>query len=196
MTSGIDGVGGSYDEDDQGRKDANALVAPQAPFFAPGTKYQYWDEATQHYGFVLTQIAGESLEALLHRRILDPIGVRHFVWHQDTTGKVLNWTGGIEISAEDLARFGLLFLNGGAWNGRQLIAASWVDEATRVQVPAVLGNGTRPVRGLERVSMVTIGGPTECWPVASESGLMRRSVRTCAVATTTTTCSSCRRGTW
>ena len=55
MTSGIDGVGGSYDADDEGRSDANALVDPQTPFFAPGTKYMYWDEATQHYGFVLTE---------------------------------------------------------------------------------------------------------------------------------------------
>ena len=51
MTSGIDGVGGSYDRDPAGRGDANALVAPAPPFFPPGTKYQYWDEATQHYRF-------------------------------------------------------------------------------------------------------------------------------------------------
>ena len=53
----------------------------------------------------------------------------------DGTGKVLNWTGGIEISAEDLARFGLLYLNRGNWDGRQLILAEWVDQATRMQVP-------------------------------------------------------------
>ena len=76
MTSGIDGTGGSYDKDAQGRGDQNALVDPLPPFFAPGTKYQYWDEATQQYGFVLTQIAGESLHDLLQRRILGPIGIK------------------------------------------------------------------------------------------------------------------------
>lgn len=64
MTSGIDGVGGSYDFDAQGRGDANALVEPQAPFFPPGTKFMYWDEATQHYGLALRNIAGEPLEDL------------------------------------------------------------------------------------------------------------------------------------
>ena len=138
MTSGIDGVGGSYDCDDQGRCDANALVDPLPPFFAPGTKYMYWDEATQQYGFVLTKIAGESLHDLLKRRILDPIGIFRLSWKQDNTGKVPNWTGGIEISAADLARFGHLFLNRGSWNGKQLIDAAWVGEATRVQVPATI----------------------------------------------------------
>ncbi len=140
MTSGIDGVGGSYDADDQGRSDANALVVPQRPFFAPGTKYMYWDEATQHYGYVLTQIAGEPLHDYLKRRILDPIGITRFDWKLDSTGKVPNWTGGIEISASDLARFGLLFLNRGRWEDQQLVRAEWVAEATRVQVPATIPN--------------------------------------------------------
>jgi CubicO group peptidase (beta-lactamase class C family) len=135
MTSGIDGVGGSYDGDTEGRCDANALVDPRPPFFAPGTKYQYWDEATQQYGFVLTEIAGEPLPDLLQRRILGPIGIQEVAWQADGTKKVPNWTGGIEITASDLARFGHLFLNRGCWNGRQLISAEWVDAATSVQVP-------------------------------------------------------------
>ena len=135
MTSGIDGVGGSYDCDAEGRCDANALVDPLPPFFAPGTKYQYWDEATQQYGFVLIKIAGEPLHDLLQRRILGPIGIQEIGWQSDITKKAPNWTGGIEISASDLARFGHLFLNRGRWNGRQLISAEWVDAATSVQVP-------------------------------------------------------------
>lgn len=138
MTSGIDGVGGSYDFDDRRRGDQNALVDPLPPFFAPGAKYMYWDEATQHYGFVLTKIAGQSLQEYLKRRVLDRIGVTQFGWEADITGEVPNWTGGIEISASDLARFGHLFLNQGNWDGEQLVPAQWVREATRVQVPATV----------------------------------------------------------
>jgi CubicO group peptidase (beta-lactamase class C family) len=140
MTSGLDGKGGAYDWDDRGRGDQNALVEPLPPFFPPGTKFMYWDEATQQYGYTLTQIAGEPLDEYLKRRICDPIGITHLDWKPDVTGKVLNWTGGIEISAEDLARFGHLFLNRGNWKGRQLINADWVDQATSVQVPASIPN--------------------------------------------------------
>ncbi len=142
MTSGFDGVGGTDDCDaEKKRCDANALVDPLPPVFAPGTKYMYWDEATQQYGYTLTQIAGESLDDYLRRRIVDPIGMTRFAWRPDATGKVLNWTGGIEGSASDLARFGHLFLNRGNWNGKQLISAAWVRDATAVQVPASLPSG-------------------------------------------------------
>jgi hypothetical protein len=76
----------------------------------------------------------------LKRRVLEPIGITTLSWKKDATGKAPNWTGGIEISAEDLARFGLLYLARGDWNGQQLIPADWVDQATRVQVPAWIPN--------------------------------------------------------
>jgi len=141
MTSGYDGVGGSYDYDEKRRGDQNALVGPLPPFFAPGTKYQYWDEATQQYGYVLTQIAGEPLHDYLKRRIFNPIGISKTEFQPDYTGEVPNWTGGLVISAADLARFGLLFLNEGNWAGKQLVPASWIREATRVQVPPSIPNG-------------------------------------------------------
>jgi CubicO group peptidase (beta-lactamase class C family) len=101
----------------------------------------YWDVAPQESGYVLTRIAGEPLPDLLRRRVLDPIGVTTAAWNRDATGKHLNWTGGLEISAADLARFGHLYLNRGAWDGKQLIDPAWVDEATRVQVPASIPSG-------------------------------------------------------
>ena len=140
MTSGFDGVGGSYDFDEKHRGDENAFVRPLPPFFAPGTKYQYWDEAMQQYGYVLTQIAGEPLPDYLKHRIFEPIGITGTDWQPDVTGKVPNWTGGLVISASDLARFGLLYLNEGNWAGEQLIRASWVNEATSVQVPPSIPN--------------------------------------------------------
>jgi CubicO group peptidase (beta-lactamase class C family) len=152
MTSGYDGVGGSYDFDEQHRGDENALIGPLPPFFAPGTKYQYWDEATQQYGYVLTQIAGEPLYDFLKRRIFAPIGISATDWQADATGTVPNWTGGLVISASDLARFGHLFLNQGNWAGKQLIRGWWVREATRVQVPTsipdALATSTRKGSGV------------------------------------------------
>ena len=43
------------------------------------------------------------------------------------------WGGGLWINSEDLARFGLLILNKGNWRGKQLIAASWIRDATSVR---------------------------------------------------------------
>src|SRR5262249_61037279 len=106
-----------------------------------GARLRCWDERPQEWGSVLRRIAGEPIPDLLRRRVLDPIGVTTVAWNRDATGKHLNWTGGLEISAADLARFGHLYLNRGAWGGKRLIDPAWVDEATRVQVPASSPSG-------------------------------------------------------
>ena len=41
-----------------------------------------------------------------------------------------HWGGGMLISAFDQARFGLLTMHKGKWNGEQLISEEWIDMAT------------------------------------------------------------------
>ena len=57
--------------------------------------------------------------------------------HYNAAGTpALKGNGGIRTTPLDVARFALLFLNRGNWNGRQLLSAAFIDEATRNQVPA------------------------------------------------------------
>ena len=118
------------------------------PLFAPGTQYAYWDSAMNEFGNVLTRLAGEPVEALFKRRIADAIGMDPKEWNWgdfgSVDGLVVNGGSGnsnkhIFISARQMARLGLLFLNNGRWNGRQLISAEWVQMATRPQVSTALG---------------------------------------------------------
>ncbi len=118
------------------------------PLFPPGTQYAYWDSAMNQFGNVLTQIAGESMEKLFRRRIAEPIEMNPDQWRWgdfgEIDGVVVNGGSGnsnnhIFISARQMARLGLLFLNDGNWNGRQVISAEWVRMATHNQVPTTLG---------------------------------------------------------
>jgi CubicO group peptidase (beta-lactamase class C family) len=119
-------------------------------FTPPGSKYAYWDSAMNQLAHALTRIAGEPLAALFKRRIADPIGMDATRWYWpalDTQdGLVINGGAGnhqadVHISAREFARLGLLYLNRGRWNDRQLLSAAWVDAATRPQVPASLPRG-------------------------------------------------------
>jgi len=114
-----------------------------APLFAPGTQYAYWDSAMNQFGNVLTRIAGEPIEALFRRRVADPIGMDSKEWDWGDFGEIdgITVNGGsgnsrnhIFISARQMARFGHLFLNGGNWAGRQLISRQWIETATRSHV--------------------------------------------------------------
>jgi CubicO group peptidase (beta-lactamase class C family) len=140
MTSGYDAVGRSrWGEDSEDWSETPYDPAP--PLFPAGTAFCYWDEAMMMLGRVLTRIAGESLRDYLDRRVMQHIGFGAWSWwpEGDVDGlPVCNGGTSIEVNALQLARFGLLFLNGGSWDGEQLVPADWVGEATSPQVPAEL----------------------------------------------------------
>jgi CubicO group peptidase (beta-lactamase class C family) len=144
MTSGYRAEGdtttGSYKHGPSGKP---FLPSPMPLFTPPGSQYAYWDSAMNVLGLALTKIAGEPMEVLFRHRIAEPIGMKEWDWGDYSTvdGVVVNGGSGngnkhMFISAREMARFGLLFLNRGNWNGRQLISPKWIEEATRVQVPA------------------------------------------------------------
>ncbi len=157
MTSGYRAVG---DEPRGGYKHGPSPTSftPGPPLFAPpGSHYAYWDSAMNQFANVLTRIAGEPIEDLLRRRIAEPIGMDPAAWAWGHFGAAdgLRVNGGsgnynrhVSISAREVARFGLLFLNRGRWNDAQLLSASWVEQATAVQVPADLPLG-HPESGID-----------------------------------------------
>jgi len=151
MTSGYYAVGdeprGTYRH---GPSRTPFKPAAKPLFQPPGSHYAYWDSAMNQFANVLTRIANEPIEELFKRRIADPIGMDRSRWDWGDFGTVdaivVNGGSGnnskhMFISARELARFGLLFLNRGQWNGKQIIGAEWVDMATRSQVPLSISLG-------------------------------------------------------
>lgn len=146
MTSGYYAVG----DEPQGSYKHGPSLTPfkpaDTPLFTPsGSKYAYWDSAMNQFANVLTHIAGEPIEILFKRRIANPIRMNRDKWDWGDFGKIdgifVNGGSGnnnkhIFISARELARFGHLFLNHGKWNGKQLISAAWINEATKNHVSA------------------------------------------------------------
>ncbi len=152
MTSGYRAVGdepkGGYTH---GPSDT-PFVPSDTPLFPPGTHFAYWDSAMNMFGRVLTRIAGESMKSLFMRRIAEPIGMDSAAWTWGTDGDIdgvpINGGSGnrgkhVQISARQIARFGMLFLNGGRWKDVPLISARWIAQASSVQVAADLPLGHR-----------------------------------------------------
>lgn len=137
MTSGYSAVGVSrWNEPSEDW--SHEPYRPAEPLFAPGKAYAYWDEAMMMNGRVLTKIAGEDILGLIKTRITDHMDIGTWDWfYEGETEKgiiIRNGCTGIKMNATQLARIGLLFLNKGRWNGKQLISQSWVVQSTRNQV--------------------------------------------------------------
>jgi CubicO group peptidase (beta-lactamase class C family) len=113
------------------------------PIREPGTFYEYNDVRINRFSLSLLRLFGKSLPDVLKENIMDPIGASagwRWVPYNNSTveagGKQIasvsggtRWGGGLWINSEDLARFGLLILNRGNWEGKQLVSAPWLKDA-------------------------------------------------------------------
>jgi CubicO group peptidase (beta-lactamase class C family) len=106
----------------------------------PGTKFAYKGADTQALGWLVRRVTGESLADYLAEKIWQPMGMeRDAFWNTDAPGP-----GGMEAAftclnatLRDFGRFGLMFLNHGRWNGKQIVPADWVERATTPDGPQV-----------------------------------------------------------
>lgn len=104
------------------------------PFEAePGTEFVYNNVGPYLAGVLVQRRAGCSLVDYLMPRLFAPLGIRRTVWEVDPKGNTFG-AGGLFLSVTELMRFGQLLLQEGSWNGRQLIPAEYVKEASRAQV--------------------------------------------------------------
>jgi CubicO group peptidase (beta-lactamase class C family) len=136
MTSGYDGaMGGGWQfyRTDRARHLEHVLsyTTPGPPLFLAGTSFKYHDAAVHMLGYILTKVAGRSLQEVFKQRVADPIGMKHFRWSD-------YGQRGVYSSALDLARYGLLYLNQGSWKGRQIFDPTFVARATSTQVAATV----------------------------------------------------------
>ncbi len=104
-----------------------------APDGVPGTTFAYNQSCTYAVAAVVQQVTGRTLTEYLRPRLLDPLGIVDVWWQQHPDGRDLGFTG-LHARTEDLARFGRLLLRRGRLDGRQVLPAAWVDEATRPHV--------------------------------------------------------------
>ena len=121
---------------------------------APGSFYEYNDVRVNRFSLALLHVFREPLEKVLKREVMDPIGASDsWRWHGYRNSAVnidgedmvsvpggSHWGGGLFISTEDHARFGLMVLNDGCWNGRRILPEGYAQEL-RTPSPAFANYG-------------------------------------------------------
>lgn len=109
----------------------------------PGTFFLYNTGATYMLSAIIHKVSGQSLHQFLRPRLLEPLGISGEDWETDPQG--INTGGyGLRIKTEDIAKFGQLLLQKGAWRGKQIVPATWIDEATRIQIASNSSKPSRP----------------------------------------------------
>ena len=107
--------------------------------FKPGTHFLYNSPATYMLSAIVQKVTGTPVLEYLRPRLFEPLAFENPTWVTSPQG-VTAGAYGLSVRTEELARFGQLYLQKGMWNGRQLVPASWVEEATARQT----SNGSAP----------------------------------------------------
>lgn len=103
----------------------------------PGLYFQYNKYHPQLLGLILERTTGMTVTKYLQTRIWDPLGMEFDgSWSTDSKDSDFEkMETGVNARAIDFAKFGVLYLNDGFWEGTQVIPKAWVDESTQPLLP-------------------------------------------------------------
>ena len=125
-----------------GAKDAVDFDNEQAPtgevltalFSSPitGETGKTWNYSDGNYYIlarVFEKIAGMTAEDFLNENLFLPLGFYYNTWAKDDAGHLLGGTG-LFLRTEDMAKLGVLVMNGGTYENKRYLSEKWIDLCT------------------------------------------------------------------
>ncbi len=97
--------------------------------YEPGTTWVYNNAAIQTLEAVISGATGSDVAELAQKRLFQPLGMDDSSWGRDHAGNPMTFMG-VQSTCRDMARFGLMALNKGDWNGEQVVSTDWMEEST------------------------------------------------------------------
>lgn len=131
------------------RPDRNSATWLTRERKTPGSAWEYNDTRVNLLALAATSVWRKPLPEVLRENIMDPIGASptwrwmgYTTSHIQLDGRAIevvsgggHWGGGMFINARDQARFGLLTVRRGQWQGKQLLSEAWVSQALTPTAP-------------------------------------------------------------
>ena len=107
---------------------------------APGEKWVYNSGGSHLMSGVVKKVTGQFIDAYAEAHLFGPLGIDDYHWKKTPKG-FPDTEGGLYLEAEQLAKIGYLYLQGGVWDGRQILDPGFVVGATARQVDRVNAPG-------------------------------------------------------
>jgi CubicO group peptidase (beta-lactamase class C family) len=99
----------------------------------PGAAYTYNGGLTALLAAILQRMSGRPIDVLAKEVLFEPLNIWDVEWIRYKDG-TRNAVSGLRMRPRDLAKIGQLVLNGGQWEGRQIVSRAWIDESTSPHV--------------------------------------------------------------
>jgi len=99
----------------------------QSPY---GRAWSYCTAGTALLGPLLEKVSGQRVPDFAAANLFKPLGIEKVKWQFQPKGTAMTG-GGLQLRSADLMKLGQLYLDGGRWNGKQVIPAEWVKRSIR-----------------------------------------------------------------
>ncbi|MEM9584325.1 MAG: serine hydrolase [Pseudomonadota bacterium] len=109
-----------------------------------GEMFEYTSIDTHVLAMVLRAATGRSLLDYMQEKLIAPMGLETSPYYMTDGNGVAFALGGVNMTTRDYARMGLMYLQNGALDGRQIVPLDWVRDSTRpsaITEPGDLGYG-------------------------------------------------------
>jgi CubicO group peptidase (beta-lactamase class C family) len=105
-----------------------ALDRPMA--CEPGSRFCYDSPGMHILSAILQESTGLSEAEFARQVLFEPLGIRDLIWEVDPQGYTRGW-GRLHLYPRDAAKLGYLWLNGGEWDGKQVVPENWVRDSVQ-----------------------------------------------------------------
>ncbi len=124
-----------------GSKDPIGFILSRPMAAEPGTTWNYNGGGPQLLEEILYKATGQRLGKFAAQYLFAPLGINKYEWFDIKPGMTAGaW--GLRLRPRDMAKFGLLYMNEGRWNGKQIIDKNWVQQSNSPLVPRPGGKHT------------------------------------------------------
>lgn len=96
-------------------------------------RFQYRSVDTHLLSVLLSECTGQDAFAYARDYVFGPLGIEHTAWSSSPEGHSMGHVG-LYLTSRDLTKLGVCCLNGGKWNGVQIIQSEWLSQALQPQV--------------------------------------------------------------
>lgn len=134
--------------DAAGEVESMAQARPKRGSHAPCAFFYYNNWDFNVLGTIFSQQTGQAIFKSFEREVADPLGMQDFTLadcnYSYEPDKSEHPVYAMRMSTRDMARFGLLYQNGGRWGDTQIIPSWWIAESTTsysTEVPEIDGYG-------------------------------------------------------
>ena len=127
----------------------------------PGTTFTYDNTCPYLVSAMITKATGITMKDYLVKKLFTPLGIFDVQWRETEDGYTIGGTE-LVLSTSEMALFGRFLLQRGNWEGKQLVSSSWIETASRTQVPSQFNNRASYALGYGYYFWTSLHGAYRC----------------------------------